>query len=502
MEHTRTLDNSKYRSNFHKSKLSRFWNQTADKVVDTNKALKINFTKQRTLGTRNIIIRYQENEEEIRLVDFWKRISSKRNKEKGLFAANVEIPDIRKFQETYDKLQPFYRTNSDYDLLKFMLIEVAGINKEQFFLKGNGSWTGLSMSDCGFGTFDVNLGPGETRWIFIPFGEYKKLNEVLKKQVKELEKDSLFECWGLIHVTEKFLDENNIKYESTIQQPGEYIYISGSCIQQTYNKGYGMNVSWNLAVFHSETIENMINYYNKTRIVFKKEPSFSIPRLLHMLLIHHFVKLTSNEVKIIANFLKIIIIKERNAHSKLIENLEIEKIKFDQCHFFKIDINICLNCDKNLYLYAYCFIDNPDNKKSFCAVCFYENISDENPTFFQHKNLLSFEQFIDDIMDNKRNKEPNHAEKRDWTYNDKYLASKLFRLQFEQTVSGVVEILTRNTKGYKAKLMIEENNRKIKRLRKINKRVKNDEEKKRNSKKIQKLKGSNKGLQRCIEKNK
>ena len=159
-------------------------------------------------------------------------------------------------------LQPWYRYGSQYDLQNCILHKLNGINEIQFFVKGKGAWTGLHAEDCWLSSFNINLGPGSSKWIFIPYMEHPKLSSVLAKLFPSAEQMDIRDKWHYFFLSETLLVENGIKHEVVIQEPGHAIFLSGHSLHQVVNLDAGLNIAWNLAMFSFETILDLLTGYD------------------------------------------------------------------------------------------------------------------------------------------------------------------------------------------------------------------------------------------------
>ena len=133
--------------------------------------------------------------------------------------------------------------SSQYELLKNALHTVSGINEVQFFVKGKGAWTGLHSEDYRLASFNINIGPSDSKWLFVSTTHLAKLTETAAKSFPDAGVSDIKAHWHNFFFSENALQQAGIPFEVVVQSPGTAVCVAGHALHQVINSGPGVNIA-------------------------------------------------------------------------------------------------------------------------------------------------------------------------------------------------------------------------------------------------------------------
>lgn len=272
---------------YHMFKLDFVWDELTTKTVQQNADQNIEVLYMPKLNDAEITCRERITEEVTTLEKGWKIMKEKDEKNKAWFGTHIELKELKALDNTLKRIELWYKLNSHYDIQRCYGFKLNGINEPQYFFKGNGAWTALHAEDCGPDTFNVNIGPGISHWTLIHDSQIPKLYDAVKKELKLKTKVDLRTMRHRYYFSEKFLNKHGIEYEAVDHLPGYALYAPGYAYHQVVNRGYGLNVAWNVAIMSSQTLNEIMRAYEFETVEKKKVAMVPVLRIIHVLYFTH-----------------------------------------------------------------------------------------------------------------------------------------------------------------------------------------------------------------------
>lgn len=364
----------------HRFKLDYMWTNIVDQLIANNSKQMVSIQKKNRVSDHGISIKKKETPIRLSLVNTWKTLQINPKDDLVLFATHLNISNFGAVSHTISKLPPLYRLDAQHDLQKYYLKKLNGLNEVQFFVKGNGAWTGLHAEDCLLSSFNINMGPGNSIWTIIPMAEIDKLAQCSAKHLNIQGGMDLRSQWHSYYFSEEFLNDNGIEFEKVVQPPGYAIYFVGYSIHQVINVGVGVNMAWNLAPFTRETLEQVMEGYRYEFSVLRIVSMVPVLRVIHIVLFKYFDSLAFYERKAIVSFLGEFIQVEENLHQQLIQKNDLivedrtlgvdEELPFNNCFkcmtAFYLRYYICSQGNGSDYMCAKCALSKPPKRITSC----------------------------------------------------------------------------------------------------------------------------------------
>lgn len=288
---------------YHCYKLGFIWKELTNALVRDNQKQKIQNNYMSKVNDE-YIVKKKVVEKKRLLGDAWELIQQSQEAEKAYFGTHLQLENVNPLKGTMRKIEPYYRSGSEYDLQRSYGFTLCGINEPMFFFKGDGAWTGLHAEDCGLASYNINIGPGTSRWTLINENQALKLSNAIKKKLKLKGNVDILVKKHRYYFNEDFLVENEIEYEVIDQEPGYSIYVPGYSMHQVKNSGYGLNVAWNVAVFKAEIITGMMAAYDFEVIKTNRIAMVPVLRIIHSLYFTYRSRLSKTQKDIFASYLK------------------------------------------------------------------------------------------------------------------------------------------------------------------------------------------------------
>ena len=353
---------------YHSFRLDANVSALTQQMIDLNKDNKVEMHVIERVKTAALSLKNITAASKVQLKTLWTKINGAQQADKSLFGTHLELDNHQPIKRLLRSLQPWFRSGSQYDLLKYALHRLSGINEVQFFVKGQDAWTGLHGEDCRLGSFNINLGPSDSKWFFIHAKHTDKLAELAAKHFPDMDIKKIEAHWHQFFFSAESLEQAGIPFEVLVQKPGTAVYVAGHALHQVVNSGPGLNIAWNVAIFSFETLVHITSGYNFEVCSLAKKPVVPVPRIVHIALFKYWSTFSQPEALALANFLFEHFKREQDEFNAFFQSRKESCVLTSMVVGNEHPVNNCLKCTRDFYLRAVCTSANAQTS-FLCYAC-------------------------------------------------------------------------------------------------------------------------------------
>ena len=446
---------------YHRFTLNRLWIQLVQTLFNDNKNQNVELLQIPNLTPAKINILEKATKTQMTAETAWNNCQAHKNKSFTLFSTHQELLNSKALWSTMRKLQPWYKPNGKFDLQSLYLFLLNGVNEPQYFIKGTGAWTALHGEDCGLGSFNINFGPGTSKWTIISCKEIDKINKAIKKELKLKGKFDIRDHWHQYYLSIAFLKEYNIDFEHVYQKPGQAIFVPGQSLHQVVSIGYELSVAWNILAFCWDSIHFMVESYDFELKKQKKIPVVPVPRILHGLLVGKINQMNSNELVYLAYRLLDYLQIDEQVHEKFKKRKYAYKTDSVHNQYGSLINNGCSRCTMAIYL-RYYEINDHTTEDFLCGKCAITIASKQSVISKQLIDIVKFKEHLTNIKNQKVVKASSDLKLDNLMYPGQKLDA-LQRMDYHDPLVTTLELFRSKRKMDHVRLQINELNNAISR---------------------------------------
>lgn len=352
----------------HIFRVDKVFDKLIEVCVKKNAELMVEVLDMPKLKNVAVTTRHGIKKNESRLDEVWQKMQVAENSPRALFGTHLKLKDESAVNSLMKRLEPWYKFNNLYDLQRFYGFPLNGLNEPMFFFKSDGAWTGLHNEDCGLASFNVNIGPGTSRWTLIHQDDIPKLSAALKKEQKLRKEKDVRLLRHQFYFSEAFLSKHQIPYEVVDQQPGYALYAPGYAFHQVRNTNHGLNIAWNVALMCPESINDMMAGHDFE--VHRHQMIAMVPvlRVIHGLYFTHRDILFHHQLVDFPQYLLKYLRIEKVDYDVAQQKNETKKRKIKTERVQRFSHNNCEECTRYFYCSAFMWNDG-DRNVEYCWKC-------------------------------------------------------------------------------------------------------------------------------------